>query len=87
MNGKKGSTANNSFREKKDTSVTTEERIDLEKTHLGTLLIQRYRKMQQMPDLADAAEKEEKAMVDASPSGPPEGFVPVATRTLAFVKY
>lgn len=43
--------------------------------------------MQQMPDLEDAAEKEEKAMVDASPSGPPEGFVPVSTRTLALVKY
>ena len=43
--------------------------------------------MQQMPDLEDAAEKEEKAMVDASPSGPPEGFVPVATRSLALIKY
>ena len=64
-----------------------EERIDLEKTHLSTLLVQRRRLMSRMPDLEDTAEKDEKAMIDASPSGPPKDFVPIATKSLALIKY
>lgn len=61
--------------------------VQTEMLHAVVLNKQRHQAVDQLADLQAAAEQEDKNAINAAPSDPPEGFVPVGDVASALVKY
>jgi hypothetical protein len=61
--------------------------METEFLHAGTLAIQRQQCHQRLVTIQEAAEKEEKIAINASPNDPPSGFEPMGSDVMAFAKY
>jgi hypothetical protein len=61
--------------------------IQTEMLHAVVLNKQRHLAIDHLVNLQAAAEKEDKTAIDAAPSDPPMGFVPIAEMSSALVKY